>query len=618
MKTKLYEGLYENMYVKYNNIEYYIPRKDKLTALDGDIVKFEINFDDPKKGKIKKIVKRNKDEYYGIIRNIYKKNYYIYCNDLGKQTTIKVISDDKILINDLVKFKVTNWLNKFDEVEAIILQNYSTKKFINILMDKYNLSTTYPIKINEEKIANFLQKELNNSNRKSYINDLVFTIDPVDAKDYDDAISIKKTNNNYILSIHISDVSFFIKPGTNLDKEAYKRANTMYLSETILPMIPPIMADKYCSLMENESRLTASVDCYFDFKGNLEKYEIHRGIIKSNKRFNYDQVNSFYENKNIFSEELNTSLKYLKELFDIIYKPSPISKLNYISFDENNNLICKGSGLAQNMIETFMVLANNIVASELDNKNKQLPNRYHDKPNKEIEKTDSEIINTINLLKTFKSAEYTSKKSGHYGLDLKNYCHFTSPIRRYIDLIIHRLLFTDIQYSNIEEISKHCTKQQRLTTKIEDEYTNYKFYNWIDKNKDKIFNGIVLEVKHFGLNIYIADPNIQKLTSLHFYTWKNGLKTGMYYLRSKPASEAIKFTLDIDKIIINEDIDKQNKEISENQKLDLAVEANVRASVSQLTHSSRLIEGIVNNGELKIIGAVLDLDTGDVKFLEQP
>jgi ribonuclease R len=506
MKTKLYEGLYENMCVKYNNIEYYIPRKDKLTALDGDIVKFEINIDDPKKGKIKKILKRNKNEYYGIIRNIYKKNYYIYCSDLGKQTTIKVISDDKLFINDLVKFKVMNWLNKFHEVEAIILQNYSTEKFINILMDKYNLSTTYPIKINEEKIANFLQKELNNPNRKSYINDLVFTIDPVDAKDYDDAISIKKTNNNYILSIHISDVSFFIKPGTKLDKEAYKRANTMYLSETILPMIPPLMADKYCSLMENESRLTASVDCYFDFKGNLEKYEIHRGIIKSNKRFNYDQVNSFYENKNIFSEELNTSLKYLKELFDLIYKPSPIVKLNYISFDENNNLICKGSGLAQNMIETFMVLANNIVASELDNKNKQLPNRYHDKPNKEIEKTDSEIINTINLLKTFKGAEYTSKKSGHYGLDLKNYCHFTSPIRRYIDLIIHRLLFTDIHYTNIEDISKHCTKQQRLTTKIENEYTNYKFYNWIDKNKDKIFDGIILEVKHLGVNIYI--PNI--------------------------------------------------------------------------------------------------------------
>jgi ribonuclease R len=497
---------YNNNSITYNNKRYHVPYRYSNTAVNNDLVTFEID-SEQNIAKIISIQKRATNIYYGIVRNKYRDHYYVYCKELKKQTEIKIISNHSLSILQKVKFEIIQWT---PFITANILKIYPND--LSYILDKYNISPTYPIQLDEDQINFNLVLEFINPFRKSYLDQTVFTIDPIDAKDFDDAISIKKTNI-YTLTVHISDVSFFVRPNTLLDQEAYQRANTNYLSETVIPMLPSMLADDYCSLVEDKKRLTASVECYFDLDGNLLNYKIFRGIIKSCKRFNYDQVNKFYQGENTFTDSLNKSLIYIKELFDKIYRPSSLVKLNYISFDEDNNLICKGTGLAQNIIETFMILTNEIVAKELLIQDKQLPNRYHDKPNKQIQLVNNPIIDTINLLKTYKGAEYSATKSGHYGLELKQYCHFTSPIRRYIDLVIHRLLFENVIYSNIDEISKHCTLQQKKTNVVEEEYLNCKLYKWLDKNTNKIFEAIVIEVKLNGINCYIPELALETFIS---------------------------------------------------------------------------------------------------------
>jgi ribonuclease R len=488
----------------------FIPKKKLNGAMNGDLVEYEIEDSTNNVANISKIVLAVPD--YGHVSHIYQGSYVV--KTARKQYYFKE-ENHNLTINDFLKIENNN-----------ININYGNKDlFVNklkFIKDKYKINTiefekddNTPIKIEDFDILGDIES------RRDLRDLYTFTIDPTTSKDFDDAISISFENDIYTVGIHIADVSYYIKKDSELDKYAKMKMNSVYLNGDTVHMLPTILSNNLCSLVPNQDRNAVTVMAKFDKNGNQIDYEIFRSKINSKKRYTYQDVR-----KQINELTLDD---HLRNLYNFITSKYPETLLQFnmpivnISINDSKTpekIELEDYDMSHIMIEKCMILANEIVAEDLNNKNLFFPYRCHPEPSKEqLEKyqiqknyADNYLYQEIIKIKSYKNAYYSSNNISHYGLSSNKYCHFTSPIRRYVDIVVHRVLLGESVYSQ-EEINEICEKANNLETeafKAEMELLDMQKEYLINLDSKELQNVIVLDVNKYGITVELLDYLIEK------------------------------------------------------------------------------------------------------------
>lgn len=386
--------------------------------------------------------------------------------------------------------------------------------------------------------------------------EVVFTIDGADAKDFDDAVSIERLGRGWRLGVHIADVSHYVSPGTALDKEAYERATSVYLPDRVLPMLPEALSNGLCSLKPDVERLTESAIMDFDERGVMTSWKFASSVIKSSRRFTYEEVEAWLEKREGLSDaerpRLGKTLDGMKELalkrrerrdergaLDFNF---PETKVDLDEKGMPTRLWRRSRLFSHQLIEEFMLAANEAVASELKERNVPLLYRIHENPDEERlaqtmvilgrmklgaprggaftpkdlqkilkrseGKKEERLVNTL-MLRSLRLARYDPNHDIHFGLALENYCHFTSPIRRYPDLLVHRSLRAAVfekksaatvktQLGNVHEMGLHCSAMERKAESCERDCVKAKQVRYLEKHIGKTFDATVTSVTNFG------------------------------------------------------------------------------------------------------------------------
>ena len=527
----------------------FIPKPHFNSALDGDIVLVKItaglNGDKKKEGEVVKVISRERDTIVGILQRNENFGFVTPTHSFGKDIYIpyRMMKDAKN--QQLVVVKITSWGTNEKKPEGEIIEvigdPYNTNNMIEALIVREGMSETFskPVLIEARNIPVTVSKE-EIAKRKDLRDLPIITIDGDDAKDLDDAVYVKKlSNGNYKLTVSIADVSHYIPEGSMLDQEAFKRGNSVYLVDRVLPMFPKEISNGICSLNPNEDKLTFTCEMEIDQNGKVVDSDIYKSVIKSVRRMTYTNVNRM-----IAGEE--EALKEYSDIKDMVMEMLELSKIirqvkynrGSIDFDlPEIKLILdedgkvkyiknRERGESERIIEDFMIAANETVAEKLFWMEIPSVYRTHEKPDPERIKNLNETLSKfkyrihsldeihpkkfqkiiedskergINLLvhklilMALKQARYTVDNLGHFGLASGYYTHFTSPIRRYADLTVHRILNSVLHgypskkviAKNAEELPQICThisKTERSAMKIEDESIKIKLVEYmIDK-----------------------------------------------------------------------------------------------------------------------------------------
>ena len=530
-----------------------VEKKDLNNNFNGDEVSYIIKKDTGSCQFAEVVSKPNykNREFIGIVHHSFRKDIFIYNFNIGKSNLVMCDSmvingkvENKILSelseNNFVKFKITKYNN--NQFYGRVLENYGSfndDKGLSMYIVNYNnLNNEFPEKVIkksekcEKRYFNDMKEEVQKRKDLRMLN--TFTIDPEGARDLDDAMSIVKNNNFYKVYIHIADVSYFVKKGNSIDMEARRRSFSVYLPDRVVRMLPPLLSENLCSLLPDSDKYAVTTEVDIDFNGNVLGYDIYKSIIKSDRKFSYENVFNILENN--LDDSLITELRYLKEASFLLGKKR--LKLPEKRFNNNLEIETLYLDYSHSMIEEMMILNNILVAKTLFKKGICYPCRYHGIPDYENNTKLIELIervnnmtfskidvfklqslvdvsdNTIKLINLFfihkilSKAKYDCEESGHWALNLDFYSHFTSPIRRYPDLISHRLIF--------EENYNEDTLKKVLTNINENEttYQQIEFYidkvrkirilnNEFEKNKDKVFDAYIIDVRNPTLNIFI-------------------------------------------------------------------------------------------------------------------
>jgi ribonuclease R len=422
-------------------------------------------------------------------------------------------------------------------------------------MFEYELPVEFPQEvINESALVPEIITEKEISKRRDMRSITTITIDPVDAKDFDDALSININDNKIEVGVHIADVSHYVKPETKLDKEAYKRATSVYLVDRCVPMLPERLSNGICSLKPNEDRLAFSVIFTLDEEGNILDTWQGKTIIHSDRRFAYEDAQDIIEGKDgDYSKEIRILDKLAQKIRKKRIKDGSIEmggiEVKFKLAEDNKKPIgvyFKEQKEANKLIEEFMLLANKSVAKTLSEASRTNVYRVHDTPNEDklnslvticrtfgyevkIDGQASDIKRSLNLLlkeikgkpeenmietlvtRCMSKATYTIKNIGHYGLGFTHYSHFTSPIRRYPDLITHRILFDFLNKKSqgnpgiIEDQSKWCSARELVASKAQRDSIKYKQAEYLLDKIGSEFEGIVSGVTDWGLYVELID-----------------------------------------------------------------------------------------------------------------
>lgn len=554
--------------------EIFIPKHLSDNAVDGDIVEVEINpnsnWDKGPDGKIVSIVKRGRTHLGGTVHHTDPKdNLFVYCPLLGTSKLVVVHHGKKFKIGDRLILKVKEWGDEnqptLGEVSHFLGHISDPSVDTVAAIEEYDLRDAF------SKAAVLQAKKWGQEVTKRDLKDredftalTTITIDPETAKDFDDALSLTRDKKGaYHLVVHIADVAHYVSPESPLDKEAVLRCNSTYFPGFCLPMLPHELSDNLCSLRPDVIRLTVSVLAEFDREGNLTHHRIVRSYIKSSKRFTYEEAKEVLDGKtkSPHLQTLNLMVELchllkqkrsdrgsidfaLPELVIIVDEKGDPTGTKYVAYD-----------ITHQLVEEFMLKANEIVAKSLADKGKTTVFRIHEEPTKEnIEEfytlarslgfdlpqnpTQQDLQQlfekakttphgqqlSVGFIRSMKLAFYSSENVGHYGLALNYYCHFTSPIRRYTDLVIQRLLFNEEGKNlNLDKIALKCSEQERISFRAENSVKTLKKFRllqkWMKQNPDQIYEAVVTRVKPFGLAFEL--PSLMLEGFLHISELEN-------------------------------------------------------------------------------------------------
>ncbi len=556
----------------------FIPRHLTQNAIDGDrvevMVNTEIISDKGPEGRVLTILERCRTHIGGIIRTAdHSGNFIAYCPLLGEEKSVIVTSPDEPLhIGDRIVIEVEDWGSPakpaYGKVSHLLGHISDASKDITAAIEEFGLPDSFPKKATAEAEAFGSRIPTGEIAKREDLRDLeIVTIDPETAKDFDDAISLTKDAKGcYHLGVHIADVSFYVQRGTALDDEARRRCNSTYFPKQCIPMLPPGLSDNLCSLKPKVNRLTASVMMTFDKEGNLTDYRMARTVIRSAKRFSYEEAKEVLD-----GAKKSPHLPLLKRMVELcqLLKRQRYSRGSIefalpdivINIDENG--VPQGTHVVQydithQMIEEFMLKANEVVAEHLTKAGKGLTYRVHDVPAEENLREFATIANAFGFhlsdnpepkelqelfdkalktpygpflatsyIRSMRLAVYSPENIGHYGLSLEYYCHFTSPIRRYVDLVVHRILFGEPDdEEGLGAIAKRSSEQERLSAKAEMSVVLLKKLRLLDAAKSeeafREYEAVITKVKPFGFYFEIVDIlmegfiHVSKLTSDYF------------------------------------------------------------------------------------------------------
>ena len=550
----------------------FINSRNMLDAKSNDIVLVEYINKHNKEGKVTKVIKRDESNLVGLFDSEKGIDYVILDKkEYGKYIIPKGFSKGAVPGHKVLVRRLFN--GAFNEAEVIKIIGHKNDVGIDILsyVYEYGFDPTYSddVMAEVEKIPSEVSEEEMLS-RTDLRDKMIFTIDGKDTKDIDDAISIEKIDNDkYILGVHIADVSHYVKKGSYLDDDAYERGTSVYLVDRVVPMLPHKLSNGICSLNPNVDRLAMSCVMEINGKGYVSDYQIFKSVIRSKKQMNYDDVNSILEDNVIPSgyEEYVDTLRTMNELSNILRKK--MVRHGYIEFNIKEPKIIVDDSChpvdikiceqrtGEKLIENFMIVANETVAGFIEDKNLPGIYRVHDKPNKEklIEylkflsikgyniKADvnrfspKDYQNIINKFKndpardilgtlaiqTMSKAKYSDINIGHYGIASKRYSHFTSPIRRYPDLTLHRLLkdylgtpnskVIDSWRKSLPGISIQTSKKELDSVDCERDVEKMKKAEYMMDHIGEVYTGVISGIMDFGFFVML-DNTVEGLVRL--------------------------------------------------------------------------------------------------------
>lgn len=560
-----------------------IPHSFLRTALNGDTVRILLHpfkKDEPQTGEVTKIIRRSKKGFAGIIE-FNDGAYFLIPSDLKMYADI-LIPKEKLngaQIGQKVFVAITEWKDQKKAPVGEVIEVLGNPNEHNVEMQAIALekgfSQIFPEEVLDEaeklKEMGIPVEEI--KKRRDMRQTLTFTIDPYDAKDFDDAISFRDLGNEtYEIGVHIADVSFYVKPESNLDKEAYQRGTSVYLVDRTIPMLPEILSNDLCSLKPDLDRLTFSIIFEIDKNGKILKEWIGKTIINSDKRFTYEEAQkSINEKDGLFHRELSILNSLAKKLKRERFKNGAISlDQDEVKFelDQNGvpiNVYLKVRGDTHKMIEEFMLLANRRIAEKMSPKKQdQRENiflyRIHGLPDKEkmqdlyfflkklgykiklkngiipseeinllINKLeDNPLRDTVHtaIIRTMAKAIYSVKNIGHYGLAFKYYTHFTSPIRRYPDIVVHRILEGSINGKKVltdklkkyQEISLETSQREKEASEAERASIKYKQVEYMSSRIGDIFEGVITGITEWGLYIEEKETKCEGMVPMRSLT----------------------------------------------------------------------------------------------------
>ncbi len=512
-------------------------------AQDSDEVEVLFEFTKRPKAKLLNIIKRYNEYMVGYIRKI---NSLYFFEPLKTKFFIQL--SGKAEEGSLVKAKIIQYKNtEF----ASIIQVYSNSSINDelVAIDKYNLPTEFGLDVEKQLESICEPNEKDFAKRADFRHLNTVTIDGIDAKDFDDAIDIEFLKNGYRLYVHIADVSYYVKDNSPIEKSALERGFSVYFPKSNIPMLPRKLSDDICSLVPNKNRLTFTVIIEFDKKGNRRSFKFTKSIIVNKNRLTYDFVENCLNNIVDCEENLKSYLQKMKMLAKILrarrfLKGSIDLDIKEAAFVIENgeivNSIPKPRFFSYSIIEEFMLAANKAVADYLNKKTLFL-RRIHEKPQpaklidlsrklkemgysfpkkpnvkniqafiQSIDESKRSIISKI-ILKSFERAEYSLQEIPHFALGFKNYTHFTSPIRRFPDLIIHKILdrtlnnMKDYPYKKLQSIVKQIQKRELVTESAEYFAKDIAQARLISKHIGKIFNGTIVSMIGSGLFVELKE-----------------------------------------------------------------------------------------------------------------
>ena len=536
----------------------FIPKHLVQNAVDGDTVEVLVDpttfSEKGPEGKVVSILARGRTHMAGVIKKVDRYGEilaYVPLLGLSQRVVVEPTQEMVLKEGDRIVMEVTDWGSKETETRCkyshYIGHISDPSCDIKAAIEEYELRSDFSKKTISEAEnmgTRVTAKEL--IGREDFREQECFTIDPDTALDYDDAVSLSKDKNgNYHLGVHIADVSHYVRPGTALDKEAAMRCNSTYFPGSCIPMLPSVLSDNLCSLKPNVNRLTVSVLISFDAQGNEIEHRISRSVIKSQKRFTYKEAKQVLDGQKSspHAPTLHLMVEFcallkkkrfergsiefaLPELVILVDEKGVPQGTDYITYD-----------ITHQLVEEFMLKANETVARHLASIGKNLTYRVHDEPaedsmkdfavlarafgynlsdtptNAEIQQLFEEAMDSSygqylasSYIRRMRLAIYSPDNIGHFGLGLTHYCHFTSPIRRYIDLVIHRTIFHEAEsYENLELVANNCSEQERASARAEGSVKLLKKLRLLfanqQKDRYKQYEAVVTRVKNLWCDL---------------------------------------------------------------------------------------------------------------------